>query len=176
MWLVFTRMAGVIVVFYLMQSLVNYTFTAGGVTKYPLSNQELYWKFMVGLNAETRGTWSMEDAEYAARYKLGEERNQAELAIIKERLADKSAVSALLLAKLVYMRGSADGSAMWSLRELNKQNVIEIQSRYRLDVIPAFMLLQSYGIYMLYEKVQPLFAVKVNKGAYSSKVFVKAPK
>jgi hypothetical protein len=227
MWPVFAKSAGVIVVFYLVQSLVSYSFLAGGVTTYPLSSQEPYWKFMVGLNADTKGTWSMEDAEYAVKYKLGEERDQAELAVIKERLANKPAVAALLLTKLVYMWGSADGSAMWSLWELNKEDlnvwlnkferityvimsafgclsllalfrsrhshdplffvilmlgyaavhlVIEIQSRYRLDAMPAFMLLQSYGIYILHEKIQPLFAVNPKKRAYRLKVFVKTPK
>jgi 4-amino-4-deoxy-L-arabinose transferase-like glycosyltransferase len=203
-WRAFAKVAGVIAVFYLLQSLVSYSIIAAGVTKFPLSNREPNWKFMVGLNADTNGTWSMEDAKYALQYELGEARDLAEQEVIKQRLEDKIGLAALIARKLVVMWGSGDASTMWSLQELNQPDlsvllnkieramyvimsafgvislfalyrmkrghdsflfilvlliyagihlIIEIQPRYRLDLLPAFILLQSFGMYQVYTKM-----------------------
>lgn len=210
-WRALTKVAGVIVIFYLVQSLVSYSFIAGGVTQYPLSNREPYWKFMVGFNASSNGAWSMEDAKYVQQYKLGEERNRAELAVVRDRLDNLPAITALMTRKLVLLWGSADASTLWSLQELNKPDlsvllnkiervmyllmsffaalslfalyrmkqphmaylyvllillyagvhlIIEIQTRYRLDLMPAFILLQSYGVYKVYMLLQNLAIVR----------------
>lgn len=210
-WKALTKVAGVIVIFYLVQSLVSYSFIAGGVTQYPLSNREPYWKFMVGLNASTNGAWSMEDAKYVLQYELGEERDRAELAVIEERLEDKIAVAMLMARKLTVLWGSGDASTLWSLQEMNKPElsaqldkiekvqyllmsffaalslfalykmkqphmaflyvllmllyagvhlIIEIQTRYRLDLMPAFILLQSYGVYKVYMLMKNLAIVR----------------
>lgn len=206
-WPILGRIAGILAVFYLFQSLVSYSFIYGGVTQYPLSNREPYWKVMVGLNSETNGSWSLKDVQYQELYKLGEERNRLELAVIKERLADKPAVATLMLNKLVFLWGAGDSSTMWSMWGINKPDlnvllnkfermmymmmsafgvlsliallrarhsedsflfiilllgyaaihlVIEVQTRYRLDLMPAFIILQSYGLYTLYVKIQSL--------------------
>ncbi|MCC3376828.1 glycosyltransferase family 39 protein [Cohnella sp. REN36] len=201
---------GVFAAFYLVQLVVSYALIAGGVTTYKLSNREPYWKFMVGLNAATDGNWSVEDAKLAARYPLGPERDEAELAVVKERLADKGEVAALMARKLVLLWGGADSATMWSLGEMGKPELsrlldrwersmyvtlsafglvsliallrrgggrepilplllwlgyaavhlaIEVQTRYRLDFMPVLILLQSYGIYVLYERMRPFFAL-----------------
>lgn len=211
-WSISAKLIGSIIAFYLLQTLVSSAFMSAGYTEHPLSNREPYWKFMVGLNAETDGRWSREDAKYVLQYKLGEERDQAELAIIKERLSDPSAVVTLIAKKFYVFWGATDDSVYWSLSELNRPYlsstlqsmerimfilmsgfgifslialfrkglkqpqslffvilllgytaihlIIEIQSRYRLDVIPAFIVLQSYGIYMISDYVQRLFNSK----------------
>ncbi|MBB6673541.1 glycosyltransferase family 39 protein [Cohnella nanjingensis] len=209
--IVIAKAAGVLGVFYLVQMLVSYALIAGGVTEYKLSNREPYWKFMVGLNAATDGGWSMEDAKLAARYPLGEARNEAELAVVKMRLSDKAEVAALMARKLVLLWGGADSATMWSLGEMGKPELtrlldqwertmyvamsafgacslfvllrrgetrgplflvllwlgyaavhlaIEVQTRYRLDFMPVFILLQSYGAYALYERVRPFFSLE----------------
>ncbi|MCD9022862.1 ArnT family glycosyltransferase [Cohnella silvisoli] len=216
-WKIIAKVAGVVAIFYLVQSLVSYAILSADITKYPLSNREPYWKFMVGLNAKTDGAWSMEDARYVLQFELGEERNRAELEVIKERLADKPELAALMTRKLVSLWGSGDASTSWSLQEMNKPDlsvtlnkiermmyivmsafgvlsllalyrmkqtheshlyvilllayatvhlVIEIQTRYRLDLMPAFIQLQSYGVYKMYSMIQSFnIAGQKNKSA-----------
>jgi 4-amino-4-deoxy-L-arabinose transferase-like glycosyltransferase len=202
-----TKLAGVIAVFYLVQSLASVSLISAGVTQNSLSGGDRYWKFMVGLNAGTNGSWSLDDARYANQYPFGEARDHAELTRIKERLENKPKVAALMGRKLVLMWGSADSSAFWSLqgtdrgdweRLLNKWErtlyvlmcafglaammalwrsgqhrdhllylillllyaavhlLIENQTRYRLDLIPGLILLQSYGVYHGYVWVRKL--------------------
>lgn len=201
------RLAAVFAVFYFVQFLASFSLMAADVTNRPLSGGDRYWKFMVGLNAQTNGAWSLEDAKYANQFPFGEERHRAELAKIKERLANETEIAALLGRKLVSMWGSADSSAYWSLmgtndwkleRLLNKWErplyvfmcafgliamlslwrlrssdefqlyllvlllyagvhlLIENQSRYRFDLIPVMILLQSYGAYRFYDWVRKL--------------------
>ncbi|MFC5469155.1 glycosyltransferase family 39 protein [Cohnella suwonensis] len=196
------RLVGVFVVFYAVQFLASTTLMSTGVSQSPLSGGDRYWKFMVGLNAETNGVWNADDARYANGFPFGEERHRAELKRIKERLADKPEVAALMGRKLVLMWGSADSSAYWSLQGLNEWRLermlskwegpmyilvnafglvalialwrtrrypasslyllllllyagahllIEIQTRYRLDLLPVAIVLQSYGAYLACE-------------------------
>lgn len=200
-----SRLAGVIAVFYLVQHLVSFSLISSGVTSNSLFGGDKYWKFMVGLNAETIGGWNLDDARYANQYSFGDERHQAELARIKERLEHKPEVVLLMGKKLVAMWGAPDSSAFWSLQGLDKGKlerllkkwespiyvlismfglvamialwrsrnygdhlfyvslllmyagahlIIEIQTRYRLDLIPVMILLQSYGVYKCYEWVR----------------------
>jgi len=202
------KLTGIIAVFYLVQTLVSSAFIYAGFTPYPLSNREPYWKFMVGMNQATSGSWSMEDATYVLQFPLGEERDQAELEVIKERIADKPAAIAFIIKKIPIFWGSPDGSTVWSLWEMNEPKLdmwlnaieramyismslfgvfalfalfrerinhqslfflilllgyaavhllIEIQSRYRFDLMPVFIILQSYGVYTLHRTIQTLF-------------------
>jgi len=197
------KLAGVFAVFYLVQLLAGASLISSGVTSNALSGGDRYWKFMVGLNAETNGSWSSEDARYANQFAFGEERHRAELIKIKERLQNKSELAALMGRKLVLMWGGNDSSLFWSMHGLNRSDweyrlslgegpwyvlmcafgligmimllfgqserhsrhllylillllyaavhlIIEIQTRYRLDLNPVFILLQSYGFYRVY--------------------------
>ena len=38
--------------------------------------------------------------------------------------------------------------------------LIEVQTRYRFDIMPAFMILQGYGIYLVTTKLSTLFRKK----------------
>ncbi|MFC5407496.1 glycosyltransferase family 39 protein [Cohnella soli] len=196
------RIAAIAAAFYAVQFLASTALISAGVSHGPLSGGDRYWKFMVGLNAHTKGGWNADDARYANSFTFGEERNRAELVRIRERLADKPEVVALMGRKLVSMWGAADSSAYWSLLGLNEWRlerslskwespmyllinicslvglvaiwrtkrypassllllvlllyaaahlVIEIQTRYRLDLIPIVILLQSYGAYVICE-------------------------
>jgi hypothetical protein len=197
----FKRMVGVIAVFYVVQQIVSYSFIGAGITKYPLINQEPYWKFMVGLNQQSNGGWSQQDVQYSEQYELGEERNEAQLQLLKERLEDKSQLLPLFARKMAIMWGTEDSAVFWSLIDMDKSDlrlfltqierityilmaifgviaflawprtspnpggmlflillagyallhvVIEVQTRYRLDILPSVILLQSFGIYILY--------------------------
>lgn len=112
-----------IAVYFLVQQLISYSLITAGITDLKLtSNQEPYWKFIVGLNAESNGQWNPDDAEYVVNYPLGPERNQAELTLLKERLSDPVEVSALLLRKLALIMAKDDDSVHWSLGGLDQNN------------------------------------------------------
>ncbi|KQO01294.1 hypothetical protein ASF12_15785 [Paenibacillus sp. Leaf72] len=215
--LLLARAAGVFIIFYMVQALASYALVQSEASQYPLSNREPYWKFVVGLNAETDGRWSLEDGKYVLQFKLGEERDAAELALIKERLADPAAVASLFARKLAIFWGEEDSAVMWSLKDMNQEQLaavlkiaerflftamsaagvyslyslwrsrfaeqhkaghmlflilllgyafvqlwIEIQARYRLDLLPCFILLQSYGIYMMQMKRIALRKIKAD--------------
>ncbi|WP_255374493.1 glycosyltransferase family 39 protein [Cohnella sp. OV330] len=179
----------------------NASLQNAGITQRALSDGDKYWKFMVGLNADANGGWNKEDAQYANGFAFGDERHDAELQRIKERLENKTQVAALMGRKLALMWGSGDSSAYWSLegsghsqleRSLSMAErpqyvvfcgfalfallalwragmyrgpllyilllliyagahlAIEIQTRYRLDLLPAVMLLVSYGVWQTY--------------------------
>lgn len=208
------RQAGMLLamlgVFLGMQWAADAALHAGGVTKHDLSGGDKYWKFMVGLNPASDGAWNAEDAAYANQYPFGVARDRAELDKIKERLADKPELAALLGRKLVNMWGAADSAAYWSLagtdrwrleRELSRVErpqyiaiaafallallglwragmyrgpllyllpllmyagahlAIEIQTRYRLDLLPAVILLSGYGVWQTYALIQKRAAV-----------------
>ena len=41
--------------------------------------------------------------------------------------------------------------------------LIEVQTRYRFDIMPAIMILQGYGIYLVTTKISTFFREKTNK-------------
>lgn len=192
------RIAGVIAVYFAVQQIVSYSFISAGITEHKLSNPEPYWKLVEGLNRQTTGGWSWEDTELVLKYELGEARNQAELAIVKERIADKRELVRLFGDKFKAMWGGEDTAVFWSLYQIEKPElkqpltqmerigysvalgfgliallalirgnrhpqhtlylvlllgyaavhiVIEIQTRYRFDIMPALIILQSFGMY-----------------------------
>jgi len=114
------RTVGLLVVYAAVQQLAGFALVQTGVTTYPLSSQEPYWKFMVGLNPHTNGGWSYDDDVYVLQFPLGEERNQAELEVVQERMQDKRQLVDLLVNKTKAMWGDADSAPIWSLPEQAK--------------------------------------------------------
>ncbi|WP_187274441.1 glycosyltransferase family 39 protein [Paenibacillus sp. N3.4] len=200
-----TKMLGMMVVYLIVQQLVNIAFVNTSFIQTSLTNKEPYWKFVVGLNPSTVGTWSIEDDHYVDPYPIGPERNQVELEMIKMRLTDKSQLVALFIKKFGVLWGAADSSVNWTLGEADRpilaailivteclayilmaflgmiavlalfrkkeypkssffllllvgyaglHLIIEIQTRYRFDIMPCIFILQSYGVYVLYSKRQ----------------------
>ncbi len=110
-----------IAVYVVVQQIISYSLIAAGITELKLtSNQEPYWKFMVGMNAESNGQWNDEDARYVVNYPLGPERDHAELMRLKERLTDPVEITALLVRKWGLMWAGTDDSVTWSLGGMNK--------------------------------------------------------
>jgi len=102
--------------FVLVQQIIAYSLIASGVTELKLhENREPYWKFMVGLNAESNGQWNEKDARYVVEYPLGPERDEVEKTILTERLRDPGQVLALMARKWAYMWAGPDDSPHWSL-------------------------------------------------------------
>ncbi|MCK9860925.1 glycosyltransferase family 39 protein [Paenibacillus sp. ATY16] len=137
------KLGALIAVYYLVQLLANISLTSSHVTEHSLFGGEKYWKFMVGLNAQTNGSWNKEDADYTNQYSFGEERHQAELVIIKERLENKSELIALFGRKLVHMWGSSDSSPYWSLRGLDKW---KLETSLHQWERPLYVLMSAFGI------------------------------
>jgi len=136
------KVAGVFAVFYLLQFLASASLISAGVTHNALSGGDRYWKFMVGLNAETNGSWNVDDARYANQYAYGEERDRAELLRIRERLENKSQLAELMGRKLVSMWGSKDSSPYWSLQGLNRWDWERSLSNWEG---PLYVLMCAFG-------------------------------
>ncbi|WP_258131696.1 glycosyltransferase family 39 protein [Bacillus cereus] len=111
----FKKLCGIFIVFYLVHYMISFAFISSGITQYPLSNRDPLWKFVVGLNHETKGGYSHEDAGHIMSLEIGEERTLEEKKIIKERLADKDKVISLFEEKFALMWGDTDSSPSWSL-------------------------------------------------------------
>lgn len=84
------------------------------ISPYGLENREPYWKFVIGLNSETTGQYSDEDASYVQKFALGEDRNKAELEMIRERTEHKQQLLLLMLNKYSEMWGTRDSTVYWS--------------------------------------------------------------
>ncbi|WP_158606474.1 ArnT family glycosyltransferase [Paenibacillus ginsengarvi] len=114
------KCAGVLAVYWLLQQAAGFALAQSGVTSHGLTGREPYWKFVIGLNPATNGGWSYDDTVYVTQFPLGEERNRAELELLKERLEDKRQVAALFVSKTKTMWGAEDSAPMWSMADENR--------------------------------------------------------
>lgn len=205
------KLIGIVVTYILVQQFVSMSIIYSGVSDLGLSSQDPYWKFVVGLNDETVGRYSRADDQFVSQFPLGEERKNAELELIKERIEDKSNLVSLLYKKFKLFWGGTDASIYWSLEglehpELNYyltkfeqlsylvlmffgvgtlflldrkntlaslfvillggyvviHSLVEIQTRYRFDILPIIFILVGFGIHSI---VQP-FAKKIHKDTF----------
>ncbi|MFD0767595.1 glycosyltransferase family 39 protein [Bacillus sp. CGMCC 1.60114] len=143
------KLTGVIIIFYTVHYLIIASFIAAGITKYPLSNRDPLWKFVLGFNHETKGTYSTEDANHVMNLEIGEERKAEEKKIIKKRLADKEKVLELFGDKFSYMWGDIDASGYWSLGQLNKEKLKDKSMEYEKYIYVATMLFGVVGLLSL---------------------------
>jgi 4-amino-4-deoxy-L-arabinose transferase-like glycosyltransferase len=199
----FIKLVGIAVVYMLVQQLVSMSLIYNGITDKPLSNQDPYWKFTVGLNADADGGWNMADDSYVGQFELGEARDKAEISLIKERLQDKKKVAQLFKRKFVKFWTEGDASIYWSVGEMDRPNLqqylgklerlmysvsclflmatitlvrkqndlsallliliggyaaihimVEIQTRYRFDILPAVFILAGYGVWRITQLTQ----------------------
>ncbi|MBP1988661.1 glycosyltransferase family 39 protein [Paenibacillus eucommiae] len=137
-WILTRKLISLIAVYFLFLQAVNLALIGSGISDLPLGSREPYWKFMVGLNAESHGFWSDADARYVVQYSIGEERNQAELALIKERIENPVKLTWLFIRKFAIMWGGEDAAASWSLEGLNLpgwERVLTIIERCQYIVI-----------------------------------------
>ncbi|MGF9963872.1 ArnT family glycosyltransferase [Bacillus rhizoplanae] len=147
------KLIGILVVFYAVHYIVSSALIATGVTKYPLSNRDPLWKFVLGLNHETKGTYSASDAEQVMSLEIGEDRKAKEMEIIKERVEDKEQLFKLFGDKFAYMWGDADSSIYWSLGQLDNKELYNTAVEYERYVYIATMLFGMIGLlYLLFTK------------------------
>ncbi|MBA2175323.1 glycosyltransferase family 39 protein [Halobacillus locisalis] len=205
------KLAGVIATYSLVLFIVSQSLMLSGVSDYPLENRDPLWKFVIGLNHETSGTYSDSDLKLLNQYE-GEERVEKERELIEERLEDPSRLVELFRDKFEMMWANLDASVIWGYGDRNenvkerlfqlekamyfplflygglgilglfvvlKRNaqdpkqlalffvlfiigyamihlLIEIQTRYRFVLMPSLIVIQSYGVYMLYEGINKL--------------------
>lgn len=143
------KLIGILVVFYAVHYIVSSLFITTGVTKYPLSNRDPLWKFSIGLNHETAGSYSESDAEQILGLEIGEERKAVEMKLIKERIADKEKLFTLFGDKFSSMWGDIDSAGYWSLNHLNKKELIDTSMKYEKYVYMATMLFGVIGLLSL---------------------------
>ncbi|MBM6839715.1 hypothetical protein H9X77_16255, partial [Clostridium saudiense] len=86
-----------------------------GVTEYNLVNRDPLWKFSCGLNPETRGTYSVDDDAFISSY--GNNRKEANMILIKERLANPKELVKTMAYKGAVMWGANDTSLQFAFTE-----------------------------------------------------------
>ena len=87
--MVVSKIIGMIGIYYVVHFIFSYTLIATGVTQYPLSSRDPYWKFVVGFNPETTGGFSFPDHKLVFQYPIGEERFEIENSSLKKELPIK---------------------------------------------------------------------------------------
>jgi hypothetical protein len=153
------KFAGILLVFYFTHFLISSTLISAGVTQYSISNREPLWKFVTGLNPETTGVFSDDDAQYLAKFPLGDARDNASKALIKERLSDKSEVLTLFKDKFIYMWTKEDGSLIWGLRSkvYDYLDILQTLTKYErlMYLSMSFFILISTIKLLLDRKMEP---------------------
>lgn len=131
-------------VYFLVLQAANLALIGSGIANRPMENREPYWKFVVGLNSESYGLWNEADARYVMQYPLGEERDRAELALIKERIRDPVKLAGLFVRKYTMMWGGEDSAVEWSLAGLNlplRERALTVIERCQYILIAFFGML-----------------------------------
>lgn len=209
------KLVGVVAVYILFQQFISMSLIYGGIASQPLSSQDPYWKFAVGLNQDTIGRYSRGDDIFVSQFSIGEERNNAEIEMIKERIEDKGKLVSLLYEKFKLFWGATDASVYWALQDENQPALkhyltkleqlsyltitlfgigviflfkrmntkaplfvvllvgyalihlfVEIQTRYRFDILPVVFILAGYGIsnivYLIIKRYNRLVNIKMD--------------
>ncbi|ADY24640.1 glycosyltransferase family 39 protein [Bacillus paranthracis] len=159
------KLSGILIVFFLLHQIVSYSFIYSGITQYPLSNRDPLWKFTLGFNHETKGSYSGADAEYIMSLKLGEERTAAQKKLIQERLSDPQKVLSLFGDKFVLMWADYDSAPLWSLVTLEKTDKDMVSLKEDLTKYEKYM----YTAAMIFGTLSLLYLIltKQNKTHYT---------
>lgn len=200
------KIAVFILVFNVVLQLFSYSFKAMDITDYGFGNRNVYWKFVLGLNASTNGGYSNEDVKILDKYPVGEELYQAEKEVILERLSNRPELIKLMVRKFNIMWTHNDSSIQFispgtelTVKQMNyiigfekiqfafllllacltifisiksKRDdmnffiiivlisanfavylLVEIQTRYRYFIMPAFFVLSGYCLAKIIEYV-----------------------
>ncbi|MEH7682677.1 hypothetical protein, partial [Priestia megaterium] len=155
------NLVGILATFFIVNALINYSFVASGISKYPLSNRDPLWKFVIGFNYETSGSYSSEDASRFMGMPIGEKRAEAEKEVIKERIADKEQLLDLFHIKFLNMWGGTDASTFWSISltpqedvPFNKEKLISAAQSYERIIYVSTTIISIIGLICLFLKKQ----------------------
>ncbi len=95
--------------------LISRIFIFSGITEEPLGNRNPLWKFITGLNYETKGRYSDADLEYLSGYKSSDERIEREKQLIIERITSFEKLPELFKDKYKIMWVNMDYTVNWSI-------------------------------------------------------------
>ncbi|WP_052429725.1 ArnT family glycosyltransferase [Paenibacillus borealis] len=133
-----------IISFYSVFYITSYIAIGAGFSNSHLTNHEPMWKFVLGMNYETTGSYSNSDYEEVIKYPLGRERDEFEKKIVINRLNETEKIPGLLINKIGNMWGESDTSIYWSLSESGKPQlsaslIVSSQVVYLLIYIFSFI-------------------------------------
>jgi len=94
-----------------------------GLNDNGLKNTFPLYKFVIGLNPETNGTYSQEDADKLTSIRDPQIRDEKAMEIIKERLADHKNLGILIIKKQIVMWAGMDISTEWGFSYLKDTGV-----------------------------------------------------
>ncbi|MBU3135385.1 glycosyltransferase family 39 protein [Clostridium gasigenes] len=132
---------GIIMVITLVSQAASFAVMKEGISNDPLINKDPLWKFVCGLNPDTKGAYSEDDDIYLSGYGTREGRTKAELGLIKERLSNPKALVKTMSYKTAIMWGANDTSMNLSLTD-------EVQNNKYLDILIKIEKIQ-YMILMI---------------------------
>lgn len=136
--------------YYLLFFVLSQSLIIGGVTEYTLKNRDPLWKFVTGLNYETSGKYSVDDANLVQTLSIGE-RESLEIEIINDRIKDKTELAQLFVKKYSIMWGERDSSTHWSLGGLDKADTVNHLQKYErvmfISVILIGMISVVYSVF-----------------------------
>ncbi|WP_242835325.1 hypothetical protein [Ruminiclostridium papyrosolvens] len=114
---------GFVTVYMLLGKGMSVATQISGVNPNGLSNNFPLYKIVVGLNSDTTGCYSNEDAVKLISIKDSTARNQVALRIIKERLPNHEKIKDLMIKKHEKMWVNMDNSIDWGFKYLNESGI-----------------------------------------------------
>lgn len=127
-----------------------------GISNHGIQHYDNNWKFVLGLNQETNGQYSLGDFnELLPAYLARDEKKHAEIEIqlIKERLENPKQVVELMKAKSIYMWGMPSDSYKYAAIypvDLAEEKALKVPyirlENIQYAVICLFMLITSIGL------------------------------
>lgn len=97
---------------------LTYVINYSGIYEGRLTNNNPKWKFVLGLNKDTTGSYSPQIAERVSAAKTSEERDLIQNQIIKENISNKAELLILFKNKFLSMWGDYDTIMWWSLHDI----------------------------------------------------------
>lgn len=114
---------GFVTVYILLGKGMSMATQISGVNQNGLANNFPLYKIVVGLNPDTFGSYSSEDAIKLITINDSRVRNQVALRTIKQRLSEGGKIKSLLIEKYKEMWVEMDGSIDWGFKYINKSEI-----------------------------------------------------
>ncbi|AEY65357.1 membrane protein [Clostridium sp. BNL1100] len=114
---------GFVTVYMLLGKGMSMATQISGVNQNGMDNNFPLYKIVVGLNPDTTGCYSNEDAIKLISIKDSTARNQESLKIIKERLSDREKIKDLMIQKHKKMWVKMDDSIDWGFKYINQSSI-----------------------------------------------------
>ncbi|WP_416353637.1 ArnT family glycosyltransferase [Agrilactobacillus fermenti] len=114
-WRGLIGMVCIMIGYFGMISAVNGYIRHTGLSEYPMGNRNATWKFVTGLNSQSKGRYVGPLAGVLDEYPIGPKRDAVGKKLIKQELKDKQKVKRLFIDKYQLMWGDYDESIDWSL-------------------------------------------------------------